>query len=157
MKGFKKFLLRGNLVELAVAVVVGAAFSAVVTALVRDLITPLITAVGGKPNFAGLYFTVHNSKFNYGDFVNAAVAFMVIAAVVYFLVLSPVNRLVSFSQRHKLATEQDCPECLSSIPVAARRCKFCTAILTQDSSSSSTDGESSTNGESSAWETAGRR
>lgn len=130
MGGFKKFLLRGNLVELAVAVVVGAAFSAVVSALVRDLITPLITAIVGKPSFSGLYFTVRNSKFTYGDFVNAAVTFLIVAAVVYFLVLSPVNRLLAFTARKKEATERECPECLSNVPVAARRCKFCTAALT---------------------------
>ena len=129
MSGFKKFLLRGNLVDLAVAVVVGAAFSAVVSALVRDLITPLITAIGGKPQFSSLYFTVHNSKFSYGDFVNAAVAFLIVAAVVYFLVLSPVTRLITFSQRNKDATERQCPECLSSVPVAARRCRYCTSSL----------------------------
>jgi large conductance mechanosensitive channel len=128
--GFKKFLLRGNLVELAVAVVVGAAFGAVVTALVRDLITPLITAIGGKPNFSGLYFTVHHSKFAYGDFINVAIAFLIIAAVVYFLVVSPVNRLLTFAQRHKEATERECPECLSAVPVAAKRCRYCTVPLT---------------------------
>ena len=130
MGGFKKFLLRGNLVDLAVAVVVGAAFGAVVTALVRDLITPLITAIGGKRDFSSLYFTVHHSKFAYGDFINAALAFLIVATVVYFLVLSPVNRLIAFTQRHKEATERECPECLSDVPAAARRCRYCTAPLT---------------------------
>jgi len=129
MSGFKKFLLRGNLVELAVAVVVGAAFTSVVSALVRDLITPLITAIVAKPNFAGLYFTVHRSRFGYGDLVNAAVAFLIVAGVVYFLVLAPVTRVIAFSQRHKEATERECPECLSSVPVAARRCRYCTSSL----------------------------
>lgn len=130
MEGFRKFLLRGNLVDLAVAVVVGAAFGAVVTALVRDLITPLIAAIGAKPNFSGFYFTVHHSRFAYGDLVNAAVTFLIIAAAVYFLVLSPVNRLLMFTQRHKEATERECPECLSSVPVAAKRCRYCTVSLT---------------------------
>jgi large conductance mechanosensitive channel len=133
MGGFKKFLLRGNLVDLAVAVVVGAAFGAVVSALVRDLITPLITAIGGKPDFSALYFTVHHSKFAYGDFINAAVAFLIIALVVYFLVLAPVSRLLSFTQRHNEATERECPECLSNVPVAAKRCRYCTSQLTADS------------------------
>lgn len=130
MGGFKTFLFRGNLVDLAVAVVIGAAFGAVVTALVRDLITPLIAAIGAKPNFSGLYFTVHHSKFAYGDFINAAVTFLIIAAVVYFLVLSPVSRLLAFTQRRKEATERECPECLSDVPVAAKRCRYCTAPLT---------------------------
>lgn len=129
MKGFKKFLMRGNLVDLAVAVVVGAAFSSVVTALVKDLITPLITAIGGKPDFSALFFTVHRSKFAYGDFLNAAIAFLVVATVVYFLVLAPVTRLITFSQRHKEVTERECPECLSEVPVAAKRCRYCTASL----------------------------
>ncbi len=129
MSGFKKFLFRGNLVDLAVAVVIGTAFTAVVTALVKDIITPLIAAIGGKPNFESLVFTVNHSKFSYGDFINAILAFLVIAAVVYFLVVAPVTRLTARSERHKVATERPCPECLSDIPVAARRCKFCTAEI----------------------------
>ena len=130
MKGFKKFLLRGNLVDLAVAVVIGAAFGAVVTALVRDLITPLITAIVAKPSFTALHFTVHHSTFAYGDFINAAVAFLIIAVVVYFLVVAPVNRALAFGRRRKEATERECPECLSDVPVKARRCRYCTAQLT---------------------------
>jgi large conductance mechanosensitive channel len=133
MKGFKKFLLRGNLVELAIAVVLGVAFSAIVTALVRDLITPLIAAIGGKPNFSGLYFTVHNSRFAYGDFINAVLSFVIIAAVVYFLVFVPVNRLLEFTERNKESTERECPECLSEVPKAATRCRFCTVQLTPES------------------------
>lgn len=129
MQGFKKFLLRGNLVDLAVAVVVGAAFGAVVTALVRDMITPLIAAIGAKPNFSGLYFTVHHSKFAYGDFINSAVAFLIIATVVYFLVVAPVGRFLTYAKRHQEAKERECPECLSDVPVAARRCRYCTAEL----------------------------
>jgi large conductance mechanosensitive channel len=127
MGGFRKFLFRGNLVDLAVAVVIGTGFAALVQALVRDIFTPLIAAAGGKPNFGSLYFTVNHSRFAYGDFINAIVAFLVIALVVYFIVVAPVARLTALAERRKEATERTCPECLSDIPVAARRCKFCTA------------------------------
>jgi large conductance mechanosensitive channel len=130
VQGFKKFLLRGNLIELAVAVVIGAAFGAIVTALVKDLITPLIAAIGGQPNFSSLSFTVHKSKFAYGDFINALLSFAIIAAVVYFLVVVPVVRLLALMQRNQAAAERACPECLSEIPVAATRCKYCTAVVT---------------------------
>lgn len=128
---FKKFLLRGNVVDLAVAVVVGSAFGAVVSSLVRDFITPLIAAIGGKPNFNNLHFVVNNSKFMYGDFVNAVLSFFVIALVVFFLVIVPINRLIAFSRRSKEAVpdKKTCPECLSEIPKAAIRCAFCTAKL----------------------------
>ena len=127
MGGFKKFLFRGNLVDLAVAVVIGVAFNAVVQAVVKDLITPLITAVSGKPNFGSLIFTIHGSIFRYGNFINALLSFVIIAAVVYYLIVMPSSRVMALSQRNKVATERECPECLSQIPVAARRCKFCTA------------------------------
>ncbi len=126
MGGFRKFLLRGNLVDLAVAVVIGVAFSAIITALVADLITPLIAAIGGKPDFSALTFTVNHSKFRYGAFINALLAFVIIAAVIYFLVVVPVSRLLARSERKKEATERACPECLSQIPLAARRCMYCT-------------------------------
>ena len=129
MKGFRQFLLRGNLIELAVAVVIGTAFSAIVTAIVKDLITPLIAAIGGKPDFGRLHFTVNHSTFAYGDFINALLTFLIIAAVVYFLIVTPVARLTSRLTRNKAATERDCPECLSAIPVAATRCKYCTAAV----------------------------
>jgi large conductance mechanosensitive channel len=129
MDGFKKFLLRGNLVELAVAVVIGVAFSAIITALVADLITPLIAAIGGKPDFSGLTFTVNHSKFRYGAFINALLSFVIIAAVVYFLVVVPVSRLLARSEREQEASERKCPECLSQIPLAARRCMYCTAVV----------------------------
>jgi large conductance mechanosensitive channel len=129
MKGFKSFVLRGNVVDLAIAVVIGVAFGAVVTALVKDLITPLIAAIGGQPNFGNLAFTVHHSKFAYGDFINAVLAFLILAAVVYFLVVLPVAKLLSMTQKTEEATERDCPECLSSIPLAATRCKYCTATV----------------------------
>jgi large conductance mechanosensitive channel len=129
MRGFKAFLLRGNVVDLAIAVVIGVAFTAVITAFVKDIITPLIAAIGGKPDFAGLYFTVNNSRFLYGEFINAAVAFLIIAAVVYFLVVVPYNMFVERSRKEPPAdpTTKKCAECLSEIPKDARRCAFCTS------------------------------
>lgn len=129
MKGFRSFILRGNVIDLAVGFVIGAAFAAIVKALVSDFITPLIAAIGGKSDFASLYFTVHNSRFGYGDFVNALVSFLVIAAVVYFLVVLPVNRLMarSVTEPEPVDETTQCTECLSKIPAAARRCAFCTA------------------------------
>lgn len=129
MSGFKKFLLRGNLIDLAVAVVIGAAFGTLVKALVDDFITPLIAAVGGKPDFSALYFTVNNSKFRYGDFINATLAFLIVAAVIYFLVVSPMSRLMTRMARDEEATHRECPECLAEIPVGAKRCQFCTSAL----------------------------
>jgi large conductance mechanosensitive channel len=128
LKDFREFILRGNLVDLAVAVVVGTTFGAVVTALVADVITPLIAAVGGQPDFSKLKFEIHGSTFRYGHFLNALFAFLTVAAVVFFLVLKPVNALMA---RRKVDTPTDkqtrsCPECLSDIPVAAKRCAFCT-------------------------------
>jgi large conductance mechanosensitive channel len=125
--GFRKFLFRGNLIDLAVAVVVGVAFNAVVQALIKDLITPLIAAAVGKPNFGALSFTVHKSTFQYGDFVNALVSFVIIAAVVYYILVFPAARVTALATRNKAATERDCPECLSSIPVGATRCMYCTS------------------------------
>jgi large conductance mechanosensitive channel len=130
VKGFRNFLLRGNLVELAVAFVIGVAFAAVVTALVKDLITPLIAAIGGQPDFSELSFTVNKSKFAYGDFINELVAFLIIAAVVYFLVVAPMVRLLAYTQRKQEASDRECPQCLSEIPIAATRCRYCTAVVT---------------------------
>jgi large conductance mechanosensitive channel len=129
MKGFRAFLLRGNVVDLAVAVVIGVAFGAVVTAFVKDLVTPLIAAIGGKPDFAGLNFTINNAKFLYGDFINAIFAFLIIAAVIYFFVVLPVNALIARSRKEPPAdpTTKKCSECLSEIPIGARRCAFCTS------------------------------
>jgi large conductance mechanosensitive channel len=129
VKGFRQFITRGNLIDLAVAVVVGTAFTAVVTAIVADLITPLIAAIGGKPDFSSLAFTVNKSTFKYGAFINALLSFLIIAAVVYFLIVAPMARITARFTRHKEATERDCPECLSLIPVAATRCKYCTAVV----------------------------
>ena len=129
LKEFREFLLRGNLVDMAVGVVIGLAFAAVITALVADLITPLIAAIGGNPDFSGLSFTINKSHFLYGAFLNALIAFVVIAAVIFFLVVKPVNALMARRKTEVDAESptRECPECLSAIPVAARRCAFCTA------------------------------
>ncbi len=130
LKDFKQFILRGNVVDLAVAVVVGAAFGAVVTALVKDFVTPLIAAIGGQPDFSGLSFTINNSRFLYGDFLNAVISFLLIAAVIFFFVVQPINHMVKRAARNKTPedpTEKKCPECLSNIPVKATRCAFCTS------------------------------
>ncbi|HEX8101596.1 MAG TPA: large conductance mechanosensitive channel protein MscL [Solirubrobacteraceae bacterium] len=132
-KDFKAFLLRGNVVDLAVAVVIGAAFGAVVTALVRDLITPIIAAVVGKPDFSDLTFTINNSKFLYGDFLNAVFAFVSIAAAVFFFVVTPMNALLARTRPAATQAVEDplreCPECLSEVPARARRCAYCTAEI----------------------------
>jgi large conductance mechanosensitive channel len=134
LSDFKKFVLRGNVVDLAVAVVIGAAFTAVVTAFVADFITPLIAAIFGKQDFSDLYFTVNNSKFNYGSFINALLSFLIVATVVFFAVVVPLNMLMK--RMNLLPPDEpepetrECPECLSDIPVAARRCAFCTTEVT---------------------------
>ena len=132
MKDFREFLLRGNLVDTAVGIVIGLAFAAVISALVADLITPLLAAIGGNPNFASLSFSVNKSHFLYGAFLNALITFLIIAAVLFFLVVKPVNALMARRRVEPPVDEtiRDCPECLSEIPVAARRCAFCTAELT---------------------------
>jgi large conductance mechanosensitive channel len=132
LKGFKQFVFRGNVLDLAVAVIVGGAFGAVVTALVKDLITPLIAALFGKPDFSAIKFTINQSTFLIGDFINAVVAFLLVAASVYFLVVAPVNKLterLSRGQAPPDPTKKSCPECLSEVPIAARRCAFCTQPL----------------------------
>ncbi len=128
---FKKFLLRGNLIELAVAVVIGVAFGAVVASFVEDIVTPLIAAVGGQPDFAGLTFEINGSVFRYGEFINALISFLIIAAVVFFLVIVPVNKLVERSRKEPPPdpTTRKCPECRSSIPTDARKCAFCTTSV----------------------------
>jgi large conductance mechanosensitive channel len=134
MRGFKQFIMRGNVLDLAVAVVIGAAFGAVVTALVKDLITPLIAAIVGKPDFSSIVFTVNASKFAIGDFINALVSFLLVSAAVYFLVVLPVNTLMARLRRGEASpdpTTKKCPECLSEIPIAARRCAFCTSAIDQ--------------------------
>lgn len=131
VKEFREFILRGNLVDLAVAVVIGTAFGLVVSAFVKDLVTPLIAAIGGEPDFAGLTFTINGSRFLYGDFINALLTFLIIAAVVFFFVVKPVNALMA---RYQPAPAVDvktrpCPECISDIPIAATRCAFCTSAV----------------------------
>jgi large conductance mechanosensitive channel len=125
---FKQFLLRGNLVDMAVGIVIGLAFAAVITAFVGDLVTPLIAAIGGQPDFGGLSFTINGSHFAYGAFLNALISFVVIAAVVFFLVVKPVNALMEHRRTEPPVdvTTRACPFCLSDIPVAASRCAFCT-------------------------------
>ena len=127
LKGFRDFILRGNVVDLAVGVVIGAAFGTVVSALVKDLITPIIAALVKKPDFSGFSFQVNGAKFLYGDFVNAIISFLLIAAAVYFFVVLPVNALLArFHPQPKAApVTRPCPECLSDIPIAARRCSHC--------------------------------
>ena len=132
MNGFKQFILRGNVLDLAVAVVIGAGFTAVVTALVKDLLTPLIAAIVGKPDFSAIGLTVNGSRLLIGDFLNAVFAFLMVAAAVYFLVVLPVNRLVARMRRGEAPpdpTTKKCPECLSEVAIAARRCAFCTSPL----------------------------
>jgi len=133
LKGFRQFVLRGNVLDLAVAVVIGGAFAAVVTALVKDLLTPLIAALIGKPDFSAITFTVNGSQFLIGDFINALIAFLLMAAAVYFFVVAPVNAMVERRRRGEPPadpTTKKCPECLSEVPIAARRCAFCTSTLT---------------------------
>jgi large conductance mechanosensitive channel len=132
VKGFRDFITRGNMIELAIAVVIGTAFTAVVTAVVADLITPLIAAIGGKPNFSGLYFTINHSKFLYGSFINALITFLIVAAVVYFLIVAPMVKITARFAKKVEATTRDCPECLSSIPIAATRCMYCTTVVTPE-------------------------
>ena len=128
LKEFKAFLLRGNVVDLAVAVVIATAFGAVIAAFVADLITPLIAAIGGNQDFSKLDFEINNSQFLYGAFINALLSFVLIAAAVFFFVVKPVNTLAARRAKEEPApTTRDCPECLCEIPLAARRCRFCTA------------------------------
>lgn len=132
LTGFKQFILRGNVIDLAVAVVIGAAFGAVVAALVKDLLTPLIAAIFGKPDFSAIVFTVNGSKFLIGDFINAVVAFVLIALAVYVFVVMPMNALAARRRRGEPPadpTTKACPECLSAVPIAARRCAFCTSPI----------------------------
>ena len=122
LSGFKEFIVRGNVLDLAVAVVIGVAFGALITSLVADLLTPIIGAIIGQPDFSALSFTVNGSKFTYGNFINALIAFISVAAAVYFFVVVPVNHF-----RDEEKTNRECPECLSEVPLAASRCAFCTS------------------------------
>lgn len=130
LQNFKKFLFRGNVVDLAVAVVIGAAFGAVVTALVTNIFTPLIAAIGSKPDFSNLSLEINSSKIMYGSFLNAVISFVMIAAAVYFFIVAPMNAFMERKKRGEAPadpTTKKCPECLSEIPIAARRCAFCTS------------------------------
>ena len=129
-KGFREFIMRGNVVDLAVAVVIGAAFGAVVKAFVDNLITPLIAAIFGQPDFAALKFTINGSVFQYGLFINALITFLLVALAIYYVVIVPINKLNELKARGKAPedpTMKQCPECLSEIPAAAKRCAFCTS------------------------------
>jgi large conductance mechanosensitive channel len=127
MKGFKDFLLRGNVVDMAVGIVIGAAFGTVVSSFVKDLMTPFIAAVVRKPDFSAIAFTINGSKFMIGDFVNGVISFILIAGVVYFGIVLPVNKLVERAKGPAVPTTKPCPECLSEIPAGARRCAHCTS------------------------------
>ena len=132
VKEFRDFILRGNVVDLAVAVVIGAAFGAVVTSLVENIITPIIAAIGGQPDFSALDFTINESVFRYGAFLNAVISFLIVAAVIFFLVVKPMNALLSRYRRPETAAEvttRKCPECMSDVPLGARRCPFCTSAI----------------------------
>ena len=132
MKGFKQFILRGNVLGLAVAVVMGGAFGAVVTAMVKDLLTPLIAAIAGSPDFSSIAIDVRGSKLLVGDFLNAVISFLMVAAAVYFFIVLPVNSLMARLNRGEAPpdpTTKKCPECMSEVPIAARRCAFCTSAL----------------------------
>jgi large conductance mechanosensitive channel len=131
VKEFRQFLLRGNVVDLAIAVVIGIAFGVVITALVKDILTPLIAAIAGKQDFSNLTFMLHKSLFRYGDFINALIAFVLVAAALFFFVVLPINALISRSRKQPPAdpTTRKCPECLSEIPIEARRCAHCTSVV----------------------------
>lgn len=131
LQGFKQFILRGNVVDLSVGVVIGSAFGAVVNAMVKDLLTPFIGAIAKSPDFSNLYFTINESKFMYGEFLNSLISFIIIAVAVYFFVVVPINMLISRSKKEAPAdpTSKKCIECLSEIPIQATRCAFCTTKL----------------------------
>lgn len=131
LKEFKQFLLRGNVVDLAVGVVVGAAFGSVVTAMVSDLLTPFISAIAQVPDFSGLFFIINGSKFMYGHFLNALISFFLVAGTIFFFIIKPMNMLISRSHQGPPAdpTTKKCPQCLSEIPIKAKRCSHCTQII----------------------------
>ncbi|GAA3165024.1 large conductance mechanosensitive channel protein MscL [Planomonospora alba] len=130
LSGFKKFLMRGNVLDLAVAVVIGAAFGAVVNSFVKDLLTPLIAAIGGQPHFEGLTLKIGSGEITYGNFLNTVVSFLIVSAVIYFLVITPYERITARFSTPEENTLRECPECLSEIPKAAVRCRHCTAQVT---------------------------
>jgi len=131
LRGFKQFILRGNVVDLAVGVVIGASFGTVVNSLVKDILTPLISALFKAPDFSNLMFTINGSIFMYGNFINAIIAFLIVAIAVYFFVVTPINKLISKTRKEKPLdpTTKKCSECLSEIPLEAKKCAHCTSIL----------------------------
>jgi large conductance mechanosensitive channel len=130
LKGFRDFIVRGNVVDLAVAVVIGLAFTAVVSAVVKDLLTPLIAAIFGQPNFESLTVEVNHSQFAYGDVINSLISFLLVAAAIYFLIVAPIARIQARGAKPPEVTTRDCPHCLSMIPRAAHRCSYCTQEVT---------------------------
>lgn len=132
LKGFREFIMRGNVVDLAVGVVIGAAFGSVVNALVKDLITPLVAALFKAPDFSNLIFTINSSKFMYGEFINALISFLIVAVSIYFMVVLPMTKITERLNRNKVAplpTTKKCGECLSEIPIEAKRCAHCTSVI----------------------------
>ena len=129
LKGFKQFILRGNVVDLAVGVVIGASFTAVVKSLVTNIITPFIAALIKSPDFSGLMVVINGSKFMYGNFLNELISFFIVAATIYFFVVTPINTLNSKLKKGKPSVTKKCPECLSEIPIKAKRCLYCTSVL----------------------------
>lgn len=131
LRGFKQFILRGNVVDLAVGVVIGASFGTVVNSLVKDILNPFISAVFRAPDFSHLMFTIRGSDFMFGNFINAVIAFLIVAAAVYFFVVTPINKLISKTRKEKPLdpTTKKCPECLSEVPLEAKKCAHCTSIL----------------------------
>ena len=132
LKGFRDFILRGNVLDLAVAVIIGAAFTAIVNSFVKDLITPFIAAIVGKPDFSALVLNVHGGVITYGNFLNAVISFLLMASVVYFLIIVPANALMARFNKPAPAeapATKVCPQCLSEVPLAATRCKFCTQAI----------------------------
>jgi large conductance mechanosensitive channel len=128
LRDFRKFLFRGNVIDLAVAVVVGTAFTAMVTALVRDILTPVVALIFGNHDFSNLSFTINNTRFAYGDFINYVIAFLTAAVAMFFFVITPINRLMALQADEEPKTKE-CPECTSAIPLRARRCPLCTSQL----------------------------
>ncbi len=142
LEGFKKFILRGNVMDLAVGVIIGAAFTAIVNSLVKDNITPVLGIFGGVTDFSALTFAVNGSQFGIGSFINALLSFLIVASVLYFFIITPVNRLMEMRKVEDAPTQKtmECPECLSKIPTNARRCAFCTTVLVDDAVSDGVPG-----------------
>jgi large conductance mechanosensitive channel len=134
-KGFRDFILRGNVVDLAVAVIIGAAFSAIIASLVADILNPLLAAIVGKPDFSYLVFDLHGGHIKYGNFLNAVISFLMVASAIYFGVVLPINKITARAKALKPPappvepTTKVCPECLSEIPLAAKRCSHCTQLV----------------------------